>query len=107
MTRRTNWLVGAAVLAIWASAGEAGSESRPCREKEETEGTEQLEAIEDDAKRVKALMERHLPFGRHEGRHAAEGGPRNEKLLVQAGYVTLHVTIRGRPPVQVGCAWSG
>ena len=32
----------------------------------------------------------HLPFGRHETRHALEGGPTNEELLVQAGYVALH-----------------
>ena len=87
----TKWLVGAtAVLALWTSGARAGSEDRSCKADERQDGNEQLEAIAGDSDRRNELIRMHLPFGRHASTHAAEGGPKNEDLLVQAGYVTLH-----------------
>ena len=83
-------LVGVAVLALWASGAGAGADDRSCMVGEREGGNEQLTAIAGDSDRGDELIRAHLPFGRHESRHAAEGGPENEELLVQAGYVTLH-----------------
>ncbi len=47
-------------------------------------------AIAQDRKWSERLIKQHLPFGAHIGRHSSQGGPTNEKLLVQAGYVMLH-----------------
>ena len=38
----------------------------------------------------RALLKRHLPFGEHISGHAVEGGPTNESLLVQGGYLLKH-----------------
>ncbi|MYE05672.1 MAG: DNA/RNA non-specific endonuclease [Chloroflexi bacterium] len=46
--------------------------------------------IAQDDKLSERLTKRHLPFGVHIGMHASQGGPTNEKLLVQAGFVMLH-----------------
>ena len=79
----------AAVLTMfWAAA--YATEKRDCTDDEEHAADRQLLAIIEDETRSGKLIESHLPFGIHIGTHASQGGPTNEKLLVQAGYVTLH-----------------
>ena len=81
--------IGAAVLTMfWAAA--YATETRNCTDDEELAADRQLLAISEDETRSGELIESHLPFGIHTGTHASQGGPTNEKLLVQAGYVTLH-----------------
>ena len=88
--RTTKRLVAAAVLALWTSGAGAGSEDRSCKAHERDDGNAQLTAIARDCDRRNELIKVHLPFGRHASTHAAAGGPENEELLVQAGYVTFH-----------------
>ena len=90
MWKATRRVVGATVLALWTSGAGAGAEDRSCRGDERDDGDEQLTAIAENSDRRNELHEMHLPFGRHASAHAAEGGPKNEELLVQAGYGTLH-----------------
>ena len=90
MTRRTTRLIGACLLAICASVATGKTDERPCTPDERAQANERLEKIRDDKEWSERLVAQHLPFGRHLTRHDAEGGPRNEVLLVQAGYVTLH-----------------
>ena len=81
--------IGAAVLImVWAAAN--ATETRDCTDDEEHAADRQLLAISEDETRSRKLIESHLPFGVHIGTHTSQGGPTNEKLLVQAGYVTLH-----------------
>ncbi len=78
------------MLAICASVATAETKERPCTPEEKAQANQRLENIEKDRDWSARLATRHLPFGRHVTRHAAEGGPTNEAMLVQAGYVTLH-----------------
>ena len=88
--RTTTRLAVAAVFALWTSGAGAGADDRSCKAHERDDGDQQLSAIAGDSDRRNELIREHLPFGRHASAHAAEGGPQNEELLVQVGYVTLH-----------------
>ncbi len=82
-------LIVAGVLGLCVAVADAG-ERRDCTDVEKGLADRQLVAIAEDKLSRKKLTERHLPFGVHIGAHASEGGRKNEKLLVQAGYVILH-----------------
>ena len=86
ITRR---LIGTAILAMCATVAYA-EDKRRCTDVEEDLADRQLVAIAKDDPWRSSLTKQHLPFGVHVGGHASQGGPANEKLLVQAGYVTLH-----------------
>lgn len=88
--RTTIWLVGVCMLAICASVATGETEERACTPNERAQANKQLKNINDNKGWNGRLIANHLPFGRHVSRHAAEGGPTNEVMLVQAGYVTLH-----------------
>lgn len=64
--------------------------TRSCTSAEKAMGDAQLHALQSDAARQQALLERHLPLGRPGGRHLSQGGADNEAVLVQEGYVLLH-----------------
>ena len=68
MTRRTNWPRRSSGIGIWASAGEAGFRKQTVYGEGRDGGDRAAGGDRDDAKRVKATLERHLPFGRHESR---------------------------------------
>ena len=84
------WLFGTTLLVICSTLAVAESRGRICKSEEQVQANLQLKAIAANSNRRITLLEKHLPFGIHESRHAAEGGPTKEKLLIQAGYVTLH-----------------
>ena len=79
MTETTKRLVGAAVLAIWASTAGAGSKSRSCEPGEELQAKNQLEAAEGvPALRLRRLF--HDQPGRqrqqcNSARRETTGGP--------------------------------
>ena len=89
MRQMTIRLVGACMLAIYGSVAIGETKKRACTPEERTQANERLENINEDKDWSERLVAKHLPFGRHVTRHAAEGGPSNEMMLVQAGYVTL------------------
>ena len=90
MTRTTTRLVGACMLTVCASVATGETEKRACTDEERTQANKQLKDIKNNKEWSRRLVALHLPFGHHVTRHDAEGGPTNEVLLVQAGYVTLH-----------------
>ena len=90
MTRMKIWLVGVCMLATCASVATGETKKRACTLNERTQANERLENIRDDKDWSERLVARHLPFGRHINGHAAEGGPTNEVMLVNTGYITLH-----------------
>ncbi len=90
MKRMTMRLVLVCVLALCAFAATAGTTKETCTGDQRAEADERLENIKNDKDWSERLVAQHLPFGRHISRHAAEGMPTNEVVLVQAGYVTLH-----------------
>ena len=83
-------LLGICVLTLctWSVAGEV--KTRDCTPEEKMLANKKLKDIENNERHRSMLLEKHLPFGTHTNLHSAEGEPTNEKLLVQAGYVTLH-----------------
>ena len=90
MRRMTIRWVVVCMLALCASVATAETTKEICTGKQRAEANERLENIKDDKDWSERLVAQHLPFGRHISRHAAEGTPTNEVVLVQAGYVTLH-----------------
>lgn len=86
ITRR---LIATAVLAMCTTIAYA-EDKRRCTDVEKDLADRQLLAIAKDDQWRSSLTKQHLPFGIHVGEHASQGGPTNEKLLVQVGYVTLH-----------------
>lgn len=89
MARFTRRLIGVAAMTMCAAAAYAGETGR-CTDEEERLADYQLMEIAQDNDWSERLIKQHLPFGAHIGRHASQGGPTNEKLLVQTGYVMLH-----------------
>lgn len=77
---------------LWAVSPTAAAAARDCTADERAEGNAQLMAIRGDPTRQATIIKRHLPFGAHIGRHASQGGPDNEDLLLQEGYALLHDT---------------
>lgn len=51
---------------------------------------DRLRAIEQSTADQAAILGRHLPLGIHVTTHASDSSPRNEKLLLQDGYVMVH-----------------
>ncbi len=68
----------------------ADAATRNCTAQEKADGNAQLMALQSDTSRQAELMGLHLPFGQHTGTHASQGGPDNETLLFQEGYLLLH-----------------
>ena len=89
MRNTMKYIVGAGTLAIFTIVAYA-EEKRDCNDSEEGFADAQLAAIEKDTRWSKKLVEQHLPFGPHISSHVSQGGPTNEKLLVQAGYIIMH-----------------
>ncbi len=79
-----------AIFLVAALSSPASAETRNCTPLEKKAGDAQLAAIASDPARRKQIIKRHLPFGVHTGQHSAQGGPDNEKLLLQSGYTLLH-----------------
>ena len=86
----TAGLVGGCLVAIYATVANGDTARRDCTPQERAQADERLERIKQDKVRSDRLIKRHLPFGHHVTRHVAEGGPTNEVMLVQAGYVAVH-----------------
>lgn len=63
---------------------------RTCKTEERLQANERLRNIDKDKNWSHQLVEEHLPFGPHVSRHTAEGGPTNEVMLVQGGYIAFH-----------------
>lgn len=64
--------------------------ARDCTDTEKKQADDRLIAIEQSTVDQAAIQKRHLPFGIHTTTHAADTSPRNEKLLLQDGYVMVH-----------------
>lgn len=88
MNQRLHVCFSALILALVLTPGTAAT--RNCTTGEKEAANEQLIAIANDTTRSANIIERHLPQGIHTSTHASQGGPDNENLLVQEGYVLKH-----------------
>ena len=68
----------------------ATSEARNCTKSEKAAADAQLKVIHGDKKLSEKFIEYHLPHGVHQGTHVIQGGPDNEDVLVQGGYILSH-----------------
>ncbi len=64
--------------------------ARDCSKAEAKTANDRLMAIEQSTTDQAAILKRHLPFGIHKTTHAADTSPRNERLLLQDGYVMVY-----------------
>ena len=78
------------ILLVLAFATPALVQARNCTAAERDAANAQLLAIQSDAPRTARILERHLPLGVPTSTHVVQGGPDNEDLLAQEGYVRLH-----------------
>ena len=85
-------VVSLAVLALFFvfSTHPATSEARNCTKSERDAADAKLKAIQGDKDLSEKLIRYHMPYGVHNGTHAVQGGPDNEDVLVQGGYVLRH-----------------
>lgn len=81
-------LITAAVCLV-AFAG-SPADARNCSKAEAKMADDRLAAIEQSPADRAAIQKRHLPFGIHMTTHAADSTARNERLLLQDGYVMVH-----------------
>ena len=68
----------------------ATSEARNCTKSEKEVADAKLKAIQSDKDLSAKLIGLHMPHGIHKGTHAIQGGPDNEDVLVQGGYILRH-----------------
>ena len=85
-------VVSLAVLALFFvfSTHPATSEARNCTKSERDAADAKLKATQGDKDLSEKLIRYHMPYGVHNGTHAVQGGPDNEDVLVQGGYVLRH-----------------
>ena len=84
--------VSLVVLAVFYvfSTQYATSEVRDCTKSEKAVADGRLKTIQRDKDLLENLIRLHMPHGVHKATHAIQGGPDNEDVFVQGGYILRH-----------------
>ena len=82
-------LVALAVFYVF-STQYATSEARDCTKSEKAMADGRLRAIQRDKDLSENLIRLHMPHGVHKATHTIQGGPDNEDVFVQGGYILRH-----------------